>query len=576
MAGKIPEQFIQELLARIDLVDLIDARVPLKRSGSNFVARCPFHEEKTPSFSVSREKQFYYCFGCGAKGTAIGFLMEYDRLSFPEAVETLADSAGLKIPSDLGGGNGQGEGTASTLPLYDILDQACLYYQKQLKSHPLAQPAVNYLRERGVSGDVALRFRLGYAPPGYQNLPAEWPEPILKQAGLRVSKERGRSHDWFHDRILFPIRDRRGRVVGFGGRIIGEGLPKYLNSPETGVFRKHQEVFGLYELLQSVRKPEHILVVEGYMDVIALAQFGVNNAVATLGTATSVEQVGLLFRYAKTLIFSFDGDSAGRKAAWKALESSLPHLREGRQLRFLMLPERHDPDSLVREEGAAAFQSRIHSAQVFSDYFFTSLADGLDLSTIEGRAALVGKAQPLIQKIPAGVFRDMMNQRLAELSRSAASVGQESQEFSRVVAPRPHGQGSGRPSALRTFLALLLQHPQLVEHIDSHGVQRLARLEQQGDLIRAVIDFLSDHPHISPGGVMEHFRDAPEGNLIAKLMTWDTQVAEDRVEDTFLDHLRYLTEERVRETRLDALIQKARRETLSVDERRELKELMAP
>lgn len=574
MAGKIPEHFIQEVLARTDLVDLIDARVPLKRSGSNYMARCPFHDEKTPSFSVSREKQFYYCFGCGAKGTAISFLMDYDRLTFPEAIETLADALGLSVPSEQGTDPGHKDTTASTLPLYAIQDQACRFYQRQLKSHPAARRAVEYLRERGVSGELALRYRLGFAPPGAHNLPAEWPAATLEAAGLRVAKEPGRSHDWFRDRIVFPIRDRRGRVVGFGGRIIGEGVPKYLNSPETGVFRKHREVYGLYELLQTIRQPERIVVVEGYMDVIALAQFGIPYAVATLGTATSGEQVGLLFRYTPHIVFCFDGDRAGKNAAWKALESSLPHLREGRQLRFLMLPERHDPDSLIREEGMDAFVARINAAQAFSEYFFEYLGAGLDGATIEGRAALVDKARPLIHKLPGGVFRDMIEQRLEALSgHSAQSHGEGPEGVPPPERRSPGGAATGRPSALRTFLALLLQNPRLVEHIDAAAVGILAQHERQGPLLRAVLEYLHQHPHLHAGGVYEGFRERPEADVIARLLAWNPQIAEDKIVETFLDHLRYLTETRVRESRLDWLIQKSRHEQLSDDERRELKRL---
>lgn len=571
MAGKIPEHFIQDVLARTDLVDLIDARVPLKRSGGNYVARCPFHNEKTPSFSVNREKQFYYCFGCGAKGTAISFLMDYDRLTFPEAIETLADALGLSVPSEQG--IGHKDVTVSTLPLYAIQDQACRFYQRQLKSHPAARRAVEYLRERGVSGELALRYRLGYAPPGACNLPGEWPAATLEAAGLRVSKEAGRSHDWFRDRIVFPIRDRRGRVAGFGGRSIGDGVPKYLNSPETGVFRKHREVYGLYELLQAIRKPERIVVVEGYMDVIALAQFGIPYVVATLGTATSGDQVGLLFRYTQHIVFCFDGDPAGKTAAWKALESSLPHLREGRQLRFLMLPESHDPDSLIREEGAGAFMARLNGARTFSEYFFEHLGASLDIATIEGRAALVDRARPLIHKLPGGVFREMIEQRLEALSGHSAQNQGGSPDGVPPERRSRSGTATHRPSALRTFLALLLQNPRLVEHIDSAAFSILARHERQGPLLRTVIEYLHQHPHIHAGGLYEGFRERPEAEVIARLLAWEPQIAEDKIVETFLDHLRHLTAARVRENRLDNLIRKSRHEKLSDDELRELKRL---
>lgn len=567
MAGKIPDSFIQELLARTDLVELIGARVPLKRSGANFMGRCPFHNEKTPSFSVNREKQFYYCFGCGAHGTAIGFLMDYDRLSFPEAIETLADSLGLPVPREQG--NDRPTTATSTQALYDIQEQACRFYQNQLKSHPLARRAVDYLRQRGFSGEAAHRFRLGYAPPEYRNLPPEWPREILKAAGLLSIKDAGGAHDWFRDRVMFPIRDRRGRVVGFGGRVLGEGVPKYLNSPETEVFHKHREVYGLYELLETVRKPESIIVVEGYLDVIALAQQGFCNAVATLGTATSTEQIGLLFRYTSTLVLCFDGDTAGRNAAWKALEASLPHLRDGRQLQFLGLPEGEDPDSLVRREGVASFRQRIEQARPFSDYFFEHLASSLNLGTIEGCAALFSKAQPLIERLPAGVFREMIEQRLGELTHHQVTPASGPVGSAMAVSRGAKGQ----PSAMRTFLALLLQNPDLVDHIDLRGAERLGRIEGQGDLIRSLLDYLQQHPRITPAGVLEGFRDRPEGKVIGKLMVWNTQIAQERLLETFLDHLRHLTEDRLRENRLEILIEKARSQPLAADELEELRRL---
>lgn len=567
MAGKIPESFIQELLARTDLVELIGARVPLKRSGANFMGRCPFHNEKTPSFSVNREKQFYYCFGCGAHGTAIGFLMDYDRLSFPEAIETLADSLGLPVPREQG--NDRPTTATSTQALYDIQEQACRFYQNQLKSHPMARRAVDYLRQRGFSGEAAHRFRLGYASPEYRNLPPEWPRELLKAAGLLSTKDTGGAHDWFRDRVMFPIRDRRGRVVGFGGRVLGEGVPKYLNSPETEVFHKHREVYGLYELLETVRKPESIIVVEGYLDVIALAQHGLGNAVATLGTATSTEQIGLLFRYTSTLVLCFDGDTAGRNAAWKALEASLPHLRDGRQLQFLGLPEGEDPDSLVRSEGVELFCHRINRAKPFSDYFFEHLASSLNLGTIEGCAALFSKAQPLIERLPAGVFREMIEQRLGELTHHQVTPASGPVGSATAASRRAKGQ----PSAMRIFLALLLQNPALVDHIDSRSAERLGRIAGQGDLIRSLLDYLQQHPRATPAGVLEGFRDRPEGKVIGKLMVWNTQIAQERLLETFLDHLRHLTEDRLRENRLEILIEKARSQPLAADELEELRRL---
>jgi DNA primase len=526
MAGKIPASFIQDVLARVDLVDLIDTRLPLKRSGSGFVARCPFHNEKTPSFNVSREKQFYHCFGCGANGNAIGFLMEFDRLTFPEAVETLADSVGLKVPKEESGGTDESRRDRSIEQLFELQERVCRFYQRQLKAHGAAGRAVEYLKGRGISGEIALRYRLGFAPPGPRSLPDDLPQDLLKTAGLLTSKDNGPPYDWFRERVVFPIRDRRGRVVGFGGRVIGEGVPKYLNSPETPVFKKHKEVYGLYELLNEVRKPEFIIVVEGYMDVIALAQFGIPNAVATLGTATSVDHINLLFRHANDLVFCFDGDNAGRNAAWKALEASLPALREGRQLRFLLLPEKHDPDSLVRAEGSDRFLARVKSAQPFSDYFFGHLTERLDLRAIEGRAALVQSAKPLIDKLPAGIFRDMVEQRLQELAgHTPVETGDKSTTLNEARR-QDAGSDGIKPSPLRTVISLLLKNPELAVLIAPDVRERLERNSKAkaGEFVGKLLNLLDQQPHITTGAILEVFRDSAEEGWVTKLITTNSDL----------------------------------------------------
>jgi DNA primase len=571
MAGRIPDTFIQDLLARTDLVELIDARVPLKRSGSNYTARCPFHNEKTPSFSVSGTKQLYYCFGCGARGTAISFLMDYDRLSFPEAIEALAEIHGLEIPRESGEG-GSKVSQDHVRSLYDALERASKYYQQQLRSHPDASAAIDYLRGRGVTGEVAQRFQLGFAPGSLRNLSMSDSLEVQKSAGLVHEKTPGRIMDWFRERIMFPIRDRRGRTIGFGGRVMGDGQPKYLNSPETEVFHKHREVYGLYELLEAVKKPEAILVVEGYMDVIALSQYGVQNAVAALGTATSPDHVSLLFRYCPVIVFCFDGDAAGRRAAWKALESSLAHLREGRQVRFLMLPEGHDPDSLVRQEGPEAFRTRILEAQPFSDYFFEQLAIGLELTTIEGRAALSAKAQTHLEKIQPGVFREMLQDRLDQLTGRGDRVDLRGSGDPRPVAPSPRAT-RGQPSAFRTFLALLIQNPSLVDHLDTRMLAILVASHSHGGVLKSVVEFLMSHPHVTPAGLIEGMREHPEGDMVARLAAWDPQVADDSLESLFCDYLKHLTGERSRESRLKVLIDRARGGVLSAEEREEMRAL---
>jgi DNA primase len=574
MAGRIPHDFIQEVLARVDIVDLIGARITLKPSGSRYTARCPFHNEKTPSFSVSRDKQFYHCFGCGAHGNAIGFLMEYERLSFVEAVETLAASASLKVPRDAGRENDDRKDEWNRR-LFEIQDAVARFYQAQLKHHPAAARAVEYLKARGVTGEMARHYRIGYAPPGWQSLPVELPRDGLEAAGLLIAKD-GRTYDRFRDRIMFPIHDRRGRVVGFGGRVLGDETPKYLNSPETAVFKKHREVYGLYELLKTIPKPERILLVEGYLDVIALAQFGIPNAVATLGTATSAEHVELLFRHSSELVFCFDGDSAGQKAAWKALEACLPALRDGRQVRFLMLPQSHDPDSLVRQEGSRAFLHRMEGAQPFSDYFFEQLKTRFDVGTLEGRAALVNTAKPLIEKLPVGVFRNLVRQRLAELS---GFRGVETSDKSAKLVGAEYKRESDRlrPSAFRFFLALLLQHPKLAAAIAPKTRERLESRGRIGALIKQILDLLDKRPELSTGGILEFFRDSPEEPYLARFLEWYAEIAPDQLQAEFEDTLRQLDDRVGRQARRDELIAKSKAvglAGLSPEEREEFRTMM--
>ncbi|MCH2558263.1 MAG: DNA primase [Alcanivorax sp.] len=424
MAGRIPEHFIQDLLARTDLVALIDARVPLKKTGRNYSACCPFHQEKTPSFTVAPDKQFYYCFGCGASGNAVGFLMEYDHLHFPEAVEQLATRAGMEIPREEGHDARKEKAKRDRLQtLYDLLTRAERFYRQQLKSAPDRQKAVQYLKGRGLTGEIAARYGLGFAPPGYDNLSQglsldnEGIEQALT-AGLLVRREdSGRTYDKFRDRIQFPIRDSRGRTIGFGGRVLGDGKPKYLNSPETPVFHKGKELYGLWEWRQSRDKTDRLYVVEGYMDVIALAQHGVPNAVATLGTATSEDHCHTLFRQVNEVVFCFDGDNAGRRAAWRALESALPALDDGKQARFLFLPEGEDPDTLVRAQGPEALLALTDKADTLATYLFRHLSEGLDLNTVDGRARLARLALPFLDKPAGPVYRALLEEELARLTR---------------------------------------------------------------------------------------------------------------------------------------------------------------
>lgn len=468
MAGRIPPEFIDALLARTDIVSLINSRVPLRKAGKDYQACCPFHDEKTPSFTVSPDKQFYHCFGCGAHGSAISFLMEHERQEFREAVEELAQQVGMEIPA-------AGEGVRAgpdPRPLYDLLDQVATGYRRQLRRHPSAPRAVEYLKDRGLTGEVAAAFGLGFAPPGWDFLlgtlgdSAQVRERLL-QCGLVIEqdgkRQDGKRYDRFRDRIMFPIRDRRGRVVGFGGRVLGDDKPKYLNSPETPVFHKGRELYGLYEAQQANRRLERLLVVEGYMDVIALAQFGITYAVATLGTATSAEHLRLLLRAAPALIFCFDGDRAGRDAAWKALETALPLATGRQQIGFLFLPEGDDPDTLIRRQGRVEFERHLGTATPLSDFLFDRLAAQVDMSSLDGRAHLATLAKPLLDRVPAGLFRTMLGTRLAGL----VGVARNRLDTGAGAGRRRTGPPEPRPRPPREWLAvaLVLQQPRLAARI---------------------------------------------------------------------------------------------------------------
>lgn len=503
MAGRIPPEFIDDLLTRTDIVDLIGTRLQLRKAGKDYQARCPFHDEKTPSFTVSPDKQFYHCFGCGAHGTAIGFLMELDCLDFREAVAELARRAGLEVP---GAEDGRSMGP-DLAPLLALHERATALYREQLKNHPEARAAVEYLKQRGVTGEIAARYGLGFAPASLDLLldrlgtgPVE--REHLITCGLVVDRE-GRRRDRFRGRVMFPIRDRRGRVIGFGGRVIGEGKPKYLNSPETPLFHKGRELYGLFEAHKAQRKLDSILVVEGYMDVIALAQFGVTNAVATLGTATTPEHIELLSRAAPELIFCFDGDRAGRAAAWKALETVLPTATGRQSIRFLFLPDGEDPDSWIRSIGAEAFRERMSRAQPLSELLFDQLSEQVDMTSLEGRAQLTSRAAPLIHSVPNGLYRDMLEARLAELS----GLPREPRRPSLPRATRPQPGRPSRPSRIAQAIALLLNHPHLAREVEEIP-QDWRRAAGPGvEIMAQLLEIIASHPSITKAALLERWRD---------------------------------------------------------------------
>ncbi len=450
--GRIPESFIDDVLSRTDIVELIDSRVKLKKAGKNYSACCPFHREKTPSFTVSREKQFYYCFGCGASGNAVSFLMDYERKGFLDSLNELAGRVGLEVPDTR---DPDAPPRESQQPLYDQLEAAAQYFEQQLRTHRDKEKAVGYFKRRGLTGQIAKHYRLGYAPAGWDNLLSalgrdEDAKKRLLATGLVVRNEQSnRVYDAMRDRVIFPIRDFRGRVIAFGGRVLTDEKPKYLNSPESPVFHKGQELYGLYEAKQAPGRLERVIVVEGYMDVVALAQYGITNAVATLGTATSTTHVERLFRLVPEVCFCFDGDAAGRKAAWRALESALPALVDGKSASFLFLPADEDPDSLVRKEGTARFQDRVQNeAEPLADFMLRQLGEGLNLDSLEGRSRLAMLAKPLVATLPDGLYREMLLGRLAELTRlETATLRAAVLDTPALPADRPRAAPAQTPAA---------------------------------------------------------------------------------------------------------------------------------
>ncbi len=418
MASLIPQDFIDDLLDRVDIVDVVDSRVKLKRSGKNYSACCPFHEEKTPSFTVSPDKQFFYCFGCGASGNAVGFVMDYERLTFPEAVEALARTAGLDVPKQVQS-EAQIEREQEKKNLYSLMQKANEFYQQQLRHHPSKQMAVNYLKGRGLDGKTAKAFGVGFAPPGWDNLlkslgQDDQDKRLLIEGGMLIHQEQDKKlYDRFRHRIMFPIIDLRGRVIGFGGRVLGDDKPKYLNSPETPIFHKGQELYGLYQAREANRELKRLLVVEGYMDVVSLAQFGISYAVATLGTACGEDHLTKAFKHTTEVVFCFDGDQAGRTAARRALDASLTSMTDGRTVKFLFLPDGEDPDTLVRQIGADKFERMVDLAVPLEDFLFDAAAEGLNIRSLEGRARFSRRAAPLLDKLPRSVFRELMFDQLA-------------------------------------------------------------------------------------------------------------------------------------------------------------------
>jgi DNA primase len=568
----IPESFVQELLARVDIVDVVERYVPLRKSGANYSACCPFHSEKSPSFTVSPSKQFYHCFGCGTHGNAISFLMQHAGIGFIEAVEDLASSAGLQVPHE----ERNAALRAKKAPLTELMARAMIFYREQLKTSP---KAVDYLKGRGLTGEIAARFGLGYAPDGWQGLQQVFPdynEQALVECGLVIANEQGRRYDRFRDRVMFPILDQRGNVIGFGGRVIGEGEPKYLNSPETPLFEKGRELYGLTQARQAIRDSDTVIVVEGYMDVVALAQHGIGNAVATLGTACTPTHVQKLLRQASKVVFCFDGDAAGRKAAWRGLEACLEQLSDDKSAGFLFLPPEHDPDSFVRAEGAETFQRLVAHPTTLTEFLLRELKADVDLTSAEGRARLVHEAKPHLTRLAAPILRVQLTKAVAE----AAALTQAEVETQCDLKPASRG----RPAPPRTrqrptpssveykLLQIVLHKPEWAARLP---LELIDRERVEGEALSAIADAI-EHGELPAGGfglLLEFFRNTPHEALIAG-------IAENMVEEVDFSAMEGMFNDsivRLRQTANESEVKRlnARAKDLTPDERRRLVELLA-
>ncbi len=567
MAGRIPERFVDELLARSDIVELIQERVPLRRAGRDWTACCPFHDERTPSFTVSPSKQFYHCFGCGAHGSAIGFLMNYDRLEFPDAVEELARRAGLEVPRE----GGRGAPREDSTDLYAILDEAVEFYRGQLTASASAR---DYFAARGLDEATLARFRLGYAPEAWDALRSAFGGSarrmaLLEQAGLLSRSERGSQYDRFRARVMFPILDRRGRPIAFGGRVLaGAEGAKYLNSPETPLFHKGRQLFGLWQVREANARIARLIVVEGYMDVIALHQAGISQAVATLGTATTPEHAELLFRQTADVFFCFDGDRAGRQAAWRALEAALPQMREGRQARFLFLPEGEDPDSLVRREGSAGFERRLTEAVPLGEFLLGELGRETRLDSVDGRARLAERARPLLARMPDGAFRDLMLDELERRSGLRLRFG---------AAPAPAARRSPQPprsrSLVRAAITLLAQYPALAS--DAEPPWPFAELRQPGvSLLLELLETCRAQPGLSSAALLERYAEREEGAALRKLAVVELPEDESALAAEFADALTQLARQ-ARQQRREELIAAQAAGRLDEEGKQELRALLA-
>ena len=589
--GRIPQHFIDELIARTDIVELIGGRVPLKKSGREYKACCPFHAEKTPSFWVSPDKQFYHCFGCGKHGTALGFLMDHDHMAFPEAVEELATRLGLEVPHE--GGVDRSAQRADE-PLYELMARVAHFYTEQLAREPRAR---EYLAKRGLTAATCERFAIGYAPDSWNELlrrfgASDGERKRLTEAGLIIERERGAGregehyYDRFRDRVMFPIRDARGRVIAFGGRVIDAGEPKYLNSPETVLFHKGRELYGLYETRRARRNLDRLVVVEGYMDAVSLHQAGVEYAVATLGTATTAEHFRRIFRLVPAVVFAFDGDRAGRAAAWRALQQALPEAREGREIRFLFLPQGQDPDTLILAEGRTAFEERLALAVPLSEYLVRELSEQGDLGSADGRARFAEQARPLFARVPEGVYRELLLERLAQVvGLSAArlealwSTGKSDAPAASAparpsAAARP-ARGAGRGSLVRQAIVRLLHFPAIAPEVTAAERAGLDASEEPGAaLLRELLDDLRARPAQIPAQVIQRWAGHKDSETLQKLLGREEVITGAAAATEELRAALLKLADQAAGRRLEALEAKSRSGSLAADEIEEFQRLI--
>lgn len=562
----IPQSFIDELITRTDIVELIDSHVPLKKKGKEYMACCPFHNEKTPSFTVSPDKQFYHCFGCGAHGTALGFLMEYERLDFLEAVEILAQRAGLEVPRDK-----TSPAPPSHRELFALLEQAHAHFQKMLRQDPAA---TEYLKNRGLSGEVAARFGLGFAPDRFDSLLNQLrqaaTEAQLLKSGLVKKNDKGNLYDRFRNRIVFPIKDRRGRVIGFGGRVLDDAVPKYLNSPETPVFHKSEVLYGMYEARKAKDTVKTVLVVEGYMDVLALAQHGVENTVATLGTATTTQHIQQLYRYTQEIIFCFDGDRAGREAAWRAAQQTIPAFKDGLEAKFLFLPQDEDPDSLIRTRGKAIFLQYLKESIPLSTFIFEKLSRETDIRTPAGKARLAQMAKPLLAKFPDGVFKKLI---FEELEKKIGTPVYYSPDNPTIAHEKKFRLTDAltRSTPVRLAITALLHEPALASEVSSMDMLQQSSIPGV-PLLAKIIAIWKQEPELGHAALIERFRGQEEAQQLQKLLTWNSpglQNPRQAFEDAMSWIYRKTHSARVRE-----LIEKEKADGLGKEEKQELRNLL--